>query len=94
LLASQAICLVIPFSHLLFQKPLMRIPTFVRSLAVAAVLLLAGSAQQAMAQTPGSGGPTPTDPVAPTDVPLDGGASLLLAGSVAYGLRKLRQRRK
>jgi hypothetical protein len=94
LLASQAICLVVSSSHLLFQKLLMRIPTLVRSLAAAAVLLVAGSAQHAMAQTPGSGGPAPTDPVAPTDVPLDGGASLLLAGSVAYGLRKLRQRRK
>jgi hypothetical protein len=44
---------------------------------------------------PGSGGPgpgTPTTPVTPTDVPLDGGASLLLAGGVAYGLRRLRQR--
>jgi hypothetical protein len=47
-----------------------------------------------MAQTPGSGGPAPTAPTDPTEVPLDGGASLLLAGSVAYGLRKLRQRRK
>jgi len=52
-----------------------------------------GAARQAQAQAPGSGGPTPTDPV-PTDVPLDGGASLLLAGSLAYGVRKLRQRRK
>jgi len=72
----------------------MRIPTLVRSLVAAAVLLLAGSVQPALAQTPGSGGPAPTDPVDPTEVPLDGGASLLLASSVAYGLRKLRQRRK
>jgi len=27
-------------------------------------------------------------------VPLDGGASLLLASGVAYGLRRLRQRRQ
>jgi len=40
------------------------------------------------AQGPGSGGPT-----APTAVPIDGGASLLLASGAAYGLRKLRQRR-
>jgi len=73
----------------------MRIPTLFRSLLAAALLLVAGSAQQALAQSPGSGGPAPTDPVTtPTEVPLDGGASLLLAGSVAYGLRKLRQRRK
>ena len=71
----------------------MRIPTLFRSFSVAALLLLAGSAQQALAQNPGSGGPQPSAPD-PTQVPLDGGASLLLAGSVAYGLRKLRQRRK
>jgi hypothetical protein len=82
-------------SHLLFQKLLMRIPTSFRSLMAAVVLLVAGSVQQAMAQAPGTGGPpAPTDPVDPTEVPLDGGASLLLAGSLAYGLRKLRQRRK
>jgi hypothetical protein len=72
----------------------MRIPTSFRSLLAAAALLVVGSAQQALAQTPGSGGPTPTTPPDPTEVPLDGGASLLLAGSVAYGLRKLKARRK
>lgn len=72
----------------------MRILTLFRSFSVAALLLVAGAAQQALAQTPGTGGPTPSTPTTPTDVPLDGGASLLLAGSVAYGLRKLRQRRK
>ena len=56
-----------------------------------ALLLVLGTAAQA--QAPGSGGPTPTDPV-PTDVPLDGGASLLLASGVAYGLTRLRQRRR
>jgi hypothetical protein len=77
-----------------FTGCFMRIPTLFRSVSAVAVLLIAGSAQQAMAQTPGSGGPAPTAPTDPTEVPLDGGASLLLAGSVAYGLRKLRQRRK
>ncbi|MFD2721019.1 PID-CTERM protein-sorting domain-containing protein [Hymenobacter monticola] len=46
---------------------------------------------------PGSGGPgpgTPTPPVTPTDVPIDGGASLLLAGGVGYALRRLRRARK
>ncbi len=54
--------------------------------------LAIGAAHQAQAQAtdPGTGGPTAT----PTTVPIDGGASLLLAGSVAYGLRKLRQRRQ
>lgn len=57
-----------------------------------AALLVAATAT-AWAQ-PGSGGPTPGTPAAPTDVPLDGGASLLLAGGVALGLRRLRQRRQ
>ena len=37
--------------------------------------------------------PGPTKGGGATGVPIDGGASLLLAGGVAYGLRKLRQRR-
>ena len=63
-----------------------------KSLSLAAVLLLvAGAVAQAQ---PGSGGPAPgTPPANPTDVPLDGGASLLLASGVALGLKKLRQRR-
>ena len=59
--------------------------------AAAVALLLAATAAQA--QTPGSGGPTPQAPAA-TPVPLDGGASLLLVGGVALGLRKLRARRQ
>ena len=62
-----------------------------KSLLITAALLLslAGLAQ---AQTPATGGPTPqADP--PTTVPLDGGASLLLASGVAYGLQRLRQHR-
>lgn len=39
----------------------------------------------------GSGGPQPATPAAA--VPLDGGSSLLLASGVAYGLRRLQQRR-
>ncbi|WP_210521628.1 PID-CTERM protein-sorting domain-containing protein [Hymenobacter terricola] len=46
----------------------------------------------ALAQ-PGSGGPAPGGAPA-TETPLDGGASLLLAGGVAYALRKLRPRRQ
>ena len=53
-----------------------------------------GLAQQAAAQgSPGSTGPTPTQQ-GPTGVPIDGGAWLLLAGGVAYGLKRLRQRRR
>ncbi len=58
-----------------------------------ALILLAASAGVALAQSPSTGGPTPAAPTA-TEVPLDGGAALLLAGSVAYGLRKLRARRR
>ena len=37
-----------------------------------------------------SGGPSPE----PNGVPIDGGASLLLAGGAAYVVRKIQQRRK
>ena len=49
------------------------------------------NASTALAQ-PGSGGPTPG--AAPTSIPIDGGVSLLLAGGVAYGLKRLRTRRE
>lgn len=59
-------------------------------LSQAALCLLLATAAHAQTSTPpGSGGPTPA-----ATVPLDGGASLLLAGGVAYGLKKLRDRRK
>ncbi|GAB3824258.1 PID-CTERM protein-sorting domain-containing protein [Hymenobacter jeollabukensis] len=45
----------------------------------------------AQAQDPGSGGPTPGAPE-PTAVPIDGGASLLLAGGALYALKRLRKR--
>ena len=55
--------------------------------------LLLGLTQLAQAQ-PGVTGPSPGAPATnPTSVPLDGGAALLLASGVAYGLRRLRQRR-
>lgn len=55
--------------------------------AVVCILLLATAA----AAQPGSGGPS--GPSSPTEVPLDGGASLLLAGGIGYGLKRLRDRR-
>ena len=54
---------------------------------------LALSPLASQAQTPTTGGPVPQAPD-PTAVPLDGGASLLLAGSVAYGLKRLRTRKR
>ena len=44
---------------------------------------------------PGSGGPEPGSiPSDPDVIPIDGGVSLLLAGGVAYGLQRLRGRRR
>lgn len=61
-----------------------------RLLPVLTLVLVFGGAVLAQ---PGSGGPIPgTTPA--TNVPLDGGVSLLLAGGVAYGLKHLRNRRK
>jgi len=42
---------------------------------------------------PGGGGPMPGNPNNPTPVPIDGGASLLVAAGAAYGLKRLRNRR-
>jgi hypothetical protein len=47
----------------------------------------------AFAQGPGDGGPTPTEPPV-TDIPIDGGVSLLIAGGAALGLGKLRKKLK
>lgn len=63
-----------------------------KKFALAATLLLALSGV-ARAQTPGSGGPLADPDPDPTQVPLDGGASLLLVSGVAYGLKRLRTRR-
>jgi len=53
------------------------------------------AAMPAVAQQPSTGGPTPSAPAPdPTQVPIDGGASLLLASGVAFGLKKLRDRRR
>ena len=54
-------------------------------------LLLGLSALVSHAQ-PSSGGPQPS--LAPTATPIDGGASLLLAGGIALGLKKLRRQRR
>lgn len=67
---------------------------FGRRALLLAGLLLGSAAVAAVRAQPGSGGPgpgTPTTPGTPTDVPLDGGASLLLASGAGYGLARLRQ---
>ena len=59
------------------------------------VLVLAVAFDGVALAQPGSGGPGPgTTTPDPTAVPLDGGASLLLASGVAYGIKHLRNRRK
>lgn len=59
-------------------------------LFAAFLLALGGLAGHSAQAQPSTGGPAPQ----PAAVPLDGGASLLAASGVAYGLRYLRQRRK
>jgi hypothetical protein len=59
---------------------------------LALLFALAAATAQAQAQAPSDGGPAPgTQPT--TSVPIDGGASALLAAGAAYGLRRLRHRR-
>lgn len=63
--------------------------TFLNFLGGALVCVLLAAAP-VLAQGPNTGGPTPN----PAAVPLDGGASLLLASGVALGLKKLRDRHR
>lgn len=68
--------------------------SYLRLLAVAG-LLLSASAAFAQGSPPGQGPqPDPTTPTTPdpTAVPLDGGASLLVAAGIGFGIRKLRAR--
>ncbi len=67
-------------------------PTLRLFFAAAGVCLLAGALTPARAQGPGSGGPAPGGQ--PTQIPVDGGASLLLAAGAAYGLKRLRAARQ
>lgn len=59
-----------------------------------AFLLAFALSSAAMAQDTPPGPIGAPSPSTPTGVPIDGGASLLLAGGVAYGLKKLRNRRR
>ena len=38
--------------------------------------------------------PLLAQPTPPTDAPIDGGLSLLIAGGVGYGIKKAREKRK
>lgn len=68
--------------------------TIIRKLGLLALLVALAPVGTALAQsgTPITIGPTPQ--ADPTPVPLDGGASLLLAAGVGLGLKKLRARRR
>jgi len=71
----------------------MHMPTFkINALKVLAIALIL-PAFTAQAQGPGDGGPTPTEPPV-TEIPVDGGVSLLIAGGAALGLNKLRNKYK
>lgn len=61
-----------------------------RKLGLLALLLLLAPVGAALAQN----GVGPIPQADPTEVPLDGGASLLLAAGVGLGLKKLRARRR
>jgi hypothetical protein len=66
--------------------------TWKQGLLALLLLISSGGIAPAQSGSPINTGPTPDpDPVA---VPLDGGTSLLLAGGVAYGLRRLRARQR
>jgi hypothetical protein len=58
------------------------------ALATAGLWLATGTLATTHAQAPSTGGP------APAAVPLDGGASLLVAAGVGFGWRKLRRLRR
>ena len=73
------------------RPPMASFPPFILMKKLFLFALLLGLTRVASAQAPGSTGPTPQAPD-PTAVPLDGGASLLLASGVAYGLKRLRRR--
>ena len=78
----------------IFPIILMKKATFHLILVTVGLFLTSAAFTGAMAQ-PGSGGPGPgTQPPDPTAVPLDGGASLLLAAGVGFGVKRLRQRRQ
>ena len=68
-------------------------PKLIFTTILLGLLLLA--TQPTLAQLPGSTGPTPGGSgTAPAAVPLDAGASMLLASGLAYGLRRLRAARR
>jgi len=70
--------------------------SFLLKIILPAMVIMLSATAISMAQ-PGGGGPEPgpgNGGGGATDVPVDGGISLLLAGGVAYGVKHLRDRRR
>ncbi|MDO7874979.1 hypothetical protein Q5H93_09585 [Hymenobacter sp. ASUV-10] len=73
--------------------------SFLLKTILPAMVIMLSATAISMAQ-PGGGGPVPGPGNGggpgggATDVPVDGGISLLLAGGVAYGVKHLRDRRR
>ncbi|AYA38831.1 hypothetical protein D3Y59_06600 [Hymenobacter oligotrophus] len=63
-------------------------------ITVLALLVMLVNSVSALAQGPGTGGPTPNIPNPPTEIPIDGGVSLLVAAAGALGIRQLTRRRR
>ena len=84
-------CFFLVFLFHLIYASYSLMKSFLLSRVLPTLVLLVAIGETVLAQAPADGGPTPLSPAA---VPLDGGVSLLLAGGVAYGLSRLRNRRK
>ncbi|MCR5886568.1 hypothetical protein LRS06_02025 [Hymenobacter sp. J193] len=68
-----------------------RLPFLLRAGGLMLALFCCTTLVHAQSEEPPEGGPMPEDPTA---VPIDGGASLLLAAGVGLGVRHLRRRQK
>lgn len=70
--------------------------SFLLKIILPAMVLMLSATAISMAQAPGGGGPVPGPGGGggATEIPVDGGISLLLAGGVAYGVKHLRDRRR
>ncbi|MBG8553811.1 PID-CTERM protein-sorting domain-containing protein [Hymenobacter guriensis] len=68
-----------------------RFPFLLRACGLTVALFCCTTLVHAQSEEPPEGGPKPEDPTA---VPIDGGASLLLAAGVGLGVRHLRRRKK
>jgi len=71
--------------------------SFLLKIILPAMVIMLSATGLSLAQGPGGGGPEPgpgNGGGGATDVPVDGGISLLLAGGVAYGVKHLRDRRR